>query len=426
MATKYKYAGVTPHGNAWQFRVKIKLEDGKVVDTIKRLDDSGKPFLKAKDAYEAKLKYIDVLKNPPPEPVLEPVVTTLRDVYNNYENTEALTKAPATIRKQDSMWKNHIDPVFGDKDINSFTPIDLSQFLHDVYKGHSWYYVQGFLRFFYLLFGHADRMGVIETDLYIKLFVNDNTKLRMPTKNQIDYQKEKDGVRVFDDWEIHILNQVFNEDNNLHIAYLLGLHCGLRISETFGLRWSNVDFDKRIITVDRQLHYEEGELRLSPVKTLTAVRDIPISDYIFEDLLFAKTLYESSKESLGHKYKDTERVRDELTGEIIVGGDFVNRKPDGELLTVNSMKYWSKKIKQEYSFDFNYHSLRHTFATRLALLQNCPFAVLKDLLGHKKLETTMAYYINPKTEQAEKIKLHCLNTLYELKPYGNVKLGVKK
>lgn len=419
MATKSKYPGVTPHKGAWQYRIKVKLDDGTVVDTIKRLDENGNPFLKARDAYEAKLSHIEQLRNPVLETVSEPSVTPLRDIYNSYMITEANTKAAATLRKQDSMWKNHVEPAFGNKDINSFVPLDLSMFLSKLYERHTYSYVQGFLRYFYLLFGHADRMGLIDPSVYNRLFVQKNTRLKMPAKKQSDYQDELDGAIVYDDYQIYMLNQLFNEDNNLRLAYMLGLYCGLRISETFGLRWSNIDFANRTIKIDRQLHYNNYELRLSPVKTLNSVRIIPISSYLFEDLWLTYQKQIRDKNEMGFKYQDTERVYDEVTNTYIVGGDFVNRKPCGELLTTNSFKYWSKKIKQDLDINFQYHNLRHTFATRCAM-NNMPFGALQSVLGHKKLETTMKYYINPNSQLADEKKRACLNSMYDLKPYGDI------
>ena len=70
---------------------------------------------------------------------------------------EAKQKTPATICKQESMRKNHVQPAFGDKEIDSFKITDLNDFLYDLYskQGKSYAYTEGFLKFFYLLFGYA-------------------------------------------------------------------------------------------------------------------------------------------------------------------------------------------------------------------------------------------------------------------------------
>lgn len=75
------------------------------------------------------------------------------------------------------------------------------------------------------------------------------------------------------------------------------------------------------------------------------------------------------------------------------GEDFINRKENGELLTPNSIKYYSKKIKNETSVsDFKFHSLRKTNLTELAAM-GTPAHVLMKHAGHKKITTTMNYYL---------------------------------
>ena len=84
--------------------------------------------------------------------------TTLQSIYDAHMvSIEAKQKAPATIRMQESMRKNHVQPAFGDKEIDSFKITDLNDFLYDLYskQGKSYAYTEGFLKFFYLLFGYA-------------------------------------------------------------------------------------------------------------------------------------------------------------------------------------------------------------------------------------------------------------------------------
>lgn len=419
MAVKPKYPGVTPIDGGWQYRLKVKLNDGTVFDTKIKKDLNGNPFLTARAAYEAKEAHKARLLTPLLNPSSEPLSASLSYVYNKYINTEGKDKAPATLRKQDSMWRNHIKPQFGDRDINSFNVVEINSFLSDLYKKHAYKYVESFLRFFYLLFGFADRLGVIDSEVYNKLIVNENTRISMPKMNQIDYEDELSGATVYEDLELYRLEKIFkSEDGNLLLAFYLGLYCGLRISEVFGLRWSCVDWTDRTIKVDRQMSYQDGEIRLTEVKTLKAVRNVLIPDFLYEELEFAYSQQEHQKEQLGYAYKNTERVYDEVTKQIITGGDFINRKKNGEILTVNSLKYWSKKIKKESKIDFKFHNLRHTYATRAAAL--IPVSALMNLLGHKKLDTTMKYYYNADSDFVRERTRRLINDLYD---YQNV-LGI--
>lgn len=437
MATKPKYTGVTPIDGGWQYRIKMKV-NGELIDTRIKKDSDGLPFLTARSAYEARKAHEERLRAKPVEMPPEAPRATVSDVYNNYMNTEALKKAPATLRKQDSMWRNYIEPRFGDRDINSITIVELDSFLYEVYKDHSFKYVEGFLKFFYLIFGHADRMEVMDSDRYLKMFVTRGTRLQMPEMTQLDYEEEQEGAVVYTDKELDLIEKEFkSEDGNLLLAYYLGLYCGLRISETFALRWRNIDFDNNTITIDRQLQYLDGRICLVPVKTLKGVRKVYFTDDFKEELWFHYSYQKQKMQECPEDFRNYERVYDTLEKRWLEDSerDFVNRKKNGELLTVNSMKYWTRKINpvlKKYAEDmaqlkkmanagietkvkvkeFKYHSLRHTYATRCAM-KNIPIFVLMQMLGHKKIDTTKRYYINIDDDFVKEQTMELLETLYK-------------
>lgn len=418
MAKTPKYAGVTQNEDgSWSYRLKVKLPDGKLFDTRIRKDPNGNPFLRARDAYEAKKAHAERLKNPPAEETEEKKSPVLREIYENYLLTEGKEKAPATLRKQESMWRNHVEPAFGDREIDTINLVELQNFLYDLYQTHSYKYTEGFLKFFYLLFGHADRMDAVDAKHYNKMFVDKNKRLHMPKKSQADEAEDKEPAVIFDDTELRIIEKIFDsEEGNLKMAFYLGLYAGLRISECFGLRWRDIDWDAHTMRISRQMHYIDGELRLCPVKTVTSDRIIIIPDELYGWLEFQYSMEVHQKKHLGNAYRNTERVYDEIDKEWLQGSDFVNRKKNGEILTVNSMKYWAKKITpalranaeqtadvKRFGFpddivpvkhkEFKYHYLRHTYASHCAAV-NMSMHMLMSMMGHKKIDTTRKYYIN--------------------------------
>ena len=67
---------------------------------------------------------------------------------------------------------------------------------------------------------------------------------------------------------------VYFQGTNAETAYLLGRFCGLRINECYGLKWENVDIENGTITIDRQMQYQEGLIKLVPLKTRNARRTL--------------------------------------------------------------------------------------------------------------------------------------------------------
>ena len=82
----------------------------------------------------------------------------------------------------------------------------------------------------------------------------------------------------------------------------------------------------------------------------------------------------------------------DMDKEKISSLELVNSLDNGKIQTVNSMKYHAKKIEAEYGITFKYHYLRHTYGTRLALL-NTPMHVLCNQMGHASGNVTQKYYL---------------------------------
>ena len=214
-----------------------------------------------------------------------------------------------------------------------------------------------------------------------------------------DIEDDEDGAEIYSELQIKQLDDVFAA-SNLYTAFLLGYYLGVRISECFALRWQNINWKDRTITINRQMGYDKDQklFYLGPVKTLTSVRVIDIPKPLQNHLYHVYKQQEVQQQKYGVGYRNNEivalRMKPKQNDLLdIQDRDFINRKENGELLTTNSIKYWAKAIKETLGFEFRYHSLRKTHATRMAEL-NTPAIELMRRLGHKKYETTLAYYIN--------------------------------
>ena len=400
---------------AWSYRIKITLPNGEKVDTTCRKGADGLPFKTAEEAYRAKIEQEGRLRNECAEATSKIKTATLIMVYEHYKTSaEAKSKAPSTLAKQDSMWRQHIYAKFGHMNVEDITLADLQNYLNELYQeDYAYAYVEGFLKFFYLLFGYAYRLDLIEYDRYVKMFIDKGSRLTMPNMTQADFEESEGPIETFNSYQIDEMTDIFqNEDGNLLTAFYLGLYCGLRISEAFAVRWRNIDWVEGTILINRQMHYEDKVIKLAPVKTLTSVRKVFMPKALQNHLYEVHRKQGQDRATLGELgYKNTEKVLDTMTGEVITGGDFVNRKSTGELLTVNSMKYYSKKIKEELGFEFKFHTLRHTFASNCAA-NNVNLNMLMDLMGHKKIETTRRYYLNTENPDLIKRTFDILNAIY--------------
>lgn len=193
---------------------------------------------------------------------------------------------------------------------------------------------------------------------------------------------------------------------------LLGTGC--RIGEAFGLRWKDLDFEKRIISINHSLVYYPANgsnkcvLRVSLPKTDAGIRTIPMLDIVKDAF---EMLYEEQKEN---GFNETEI--DGMTGFI-----FCNRF--GSVPNPQTVNHTIKRIANNYNADevvrakkehrdpiilpnFSCHHLRHTFCTRLCENER-NLKVIQSIMGHKNIETTLDIY----AEATEKKKQESFENL---------------
>lgn len=193
---------------------------------------------------------------------------------------------------------------------------------------------------------------------------------------------------------------------------LLGTGC--RIGEALGLRWQDLDFEKRVISINHSLVYYPANgsnkcvLRVSLPKTDAGIRTIPMLDIVKDAF---EMLYEEQKEN---GFNETEI--DGMTGFI-----FCNRF--GSVPNPQTVNHTIKRIANNYNADevvrakkehrdpiilpnFSCHHLRHTFCTRLCENET-NLKVIQSIMGHKNIETTLDIY----AEATEKKKQESFENL---------------
>ena len=198
-------------------------------------------------------------------------------------------------------------------------------------------------------------------------------------------------IVFFDDKEIEQLDSYF-KGTNAETAYMLGKYCGLRINECYGLKWSNIDLKSGIITIDRQMQYQEGLIKLVSLKTRNAKRKIYMCSKLKDYFKKLKAQQEKDKRELVLQRQQNQTFIQDLNGDMISSLELVNSLPNGKIQTVNSMKYHSKTLQGEYNIMFKYHYLRHTYGTNLAAF-NTPEYLLCNQMGHANSNVTHKYYV---------------------------------
>ena len=370
----------------WAFRFTF-TQNGKRFSKQVSKDENGEPLKNRRAALRARQIAIDNVQNQSkPKPMVR---KTMEEVYQEYCANGRGDRAYTTIRKQDSLWKNHICSRFGKRYIDEISVAEVVDYLTELYytNNFSYRYVESFLKIFYLIFGQAYSRNYLAIEVYNKLCVNKDTKIHMP-KLKVDDDLD---IVAFSKEEIAILDDYFH-GTNAETAYLLGKYCGLRINECYGLKWSNVDLEAGTILIDRQMQYQEGIIKMVPLKTRNARRTMYMNDRLREyvqKLAEERARYKIEKAAL---WEQNQKMIEDLDGSRISSTELVNCLPDGKIQTVNSMKFHAKAVKAKYGIAFKYHYLRHTYGTLMAEM-NTPTHLLCNQMGHGNIQVTQRYYI---------------------------------
>ena len=176
------------------------------------------------------------------------------------------------------------------------------------------------------------------------------------------------------------------KETDLYSLILLEVFTGMRKGEILGLQWENVDLEKKVLWVRKNLcrvennDEEDGrktKLILLEPKTKKSIREIPLSE-------------EAVKVLKIHKRKQNEQKM--LYRDIYQDNGVVFAKADGSFEDPREvLRRFHKILKKAGVRKCRFHDLRHTFASIL-LNEGESMKVIQELLGHSTITTTMDIY----------------------------------
>ena len=202
-------------------------------------------------------------------------------------------------------------------------------------------------------------------------------------------------------------------------AVMLGT--GMRVGETVGLRWCDIDLDEGIIDVNHTLVYYNRydgngcSFVINTPKTKAGERRIPMLDFVKEAFLMER------------EYQEDVGLTCKASIDCFTDFIFINRFGDVQhqgtlnkairriIRDCNDKQLLKGKANPVLLPPFSCHSLRHTFTTRLCEA-GVNIKVIQDVLGHKDISTTMDIY----TDVTKDLKRREFNSLTDY--FGSIDL----
>lgn len=296
-----------------------------------------------------------------------------------YRNTPGL--AENTYRGYLTNINNHIIPVIGDIKLNTLKPEDIDR----------------------LLLTMTEKGLSVTTQRYtisvIRKSLNWAVKRRIISYNVIDYvdipKPEKFNPTVLNEEQLQVLLN-YCRDNPLLTPISLILLTGLRRGEALGLKWSDFDFENKILHVQRTATPAKGGYHFSDCKTEDSNRFISFPDILI-DILNDWKVFQSDFNLLIDNFNPDGYVFCNYTGNII---------------SCSSILRYFKKALQECNLpDIRIHDLRHSYAT-LLLSKNISPKVASGMLGHSDTRTTLDIYSHLLTDMQKPV-INALNDTFK-------------
>ena len=311
--------------------------------------------------------------------------------------------------------KLYLKPRLGHYKLSAIDSQMLQEFINDLYieKNLSKWYLKGILKTI---------KGSLKYACYTVNFINDNPaeRVHIPRYEVV----ASDPAHIFTQEEIERILNRFKDNHSIYYAFLTAYYTGMRVSEVYALTWDCVDFEKKTITVNKNIikknkfgkpkKYTISKGHSTEIwfygtcKNPQSNRTISIGDTLVKALKEFKKEQEEYKKYYSDSYLKhyEKKVINEYTkrpeikivsapAELELNlkeAELVFVKPNGQYRGTESTRHAFKIINYELGIPCRYHDFRDTHATRL-IEQGADIKAVSKRLGHSTIQTTYNIYV---------------------------------
>ena len=273
-------------------------------------------------------------------------MVTLSAWVQSWIDRRTMRLAPSTLSGYRRMWRKYVEPSeAGRLEMDAVEPEDLIVMLSPI-----------------IAQGHTRAAQLVQ--VLVGAALRDACRRRVLGWNPMDCVDRVQHHRERTAWlTTEQARQLLKatEGEPFYAAWLLMLCCGLRRGEMLGLKWEDVDLDRRLLHVRRQRIRVDGQILETKPKTEASIREIPLADPLMDFL----------GQHWGEGCYD-------LGGDVPTSDKQLEKALDGAL---NRAKLPHVSL----------HGLRHTMASTAAG-QGILIKVLQEIMGHAQYTTTADVY----------------------------------
>lgn len=322
---------------------------------------------------------------------------TLKDYATEVVKTFSYAKVrPNTYAAYMSIIQNHLNGRIGRLKLSEVSAVDIQELLNEKAKspknpkGLAEKSLLHIKRLLSMVYNQAIKSGI--------MYRNPTVGVSVPKAGV----KETRALTVEE--QERILRAARECGHYTMFAVVLSLYTGCRKGEILGLQWKDVDFENNVIHIYKQLGRQQkvdrtstvkSEIAISEPKTKQSVRDI----YMFQSLADEFRAYEQQiiywKEMMGYEHSKEDYVIASEHNKSIEPRVFY--------------RHYQDVLLDAGITDINFHTLRHTFATR-CIENGMDVLMVSKTLGHANISLTLNQYSHllPEHQRASMDKLEAI------------------
>ncbi len=318
---------------------------------------------------------------------VEPKKTTLSEYLRKWLKRQERNLAPNTLRGYRTNLEKHVIPYIGEVPLSKLKPAHVDDLFHETLAGTD-LSNKTLLYVFRTL--HKALEDAVKRE---EIFRNPAANVERPKPEDVE-------IRVLENpEEIGILVQALG-DSILLLPGMVMLSTGLRRGEALGLRWRDVDLDKRIMRVSKQLQLvpQTRKLELTQVKTKSSKRPLQISKLTAQLLKIREMEQNEERRLVGSGWSNKDGL--------------VFTWPDGSRINPSWFtKEFHGKVCNTLLKGLTPHGLRHSLAT-LLLANNQNMKLVQEQLRHSNISITSDTYSHLLPAMQEQLA-NCIDSCME-------------
>ena len=299
------------------------------------------------------------------------------------ENYAKIKLRPSMFKTSQGFLKNHIKPRIGSIPLAELTSLDLQKFYKHLLEGGRVDRIEAKKKSKGLAPKTVRNIHQMICSAY-NLAMEQKLVNRNPTQGCALPKVEHKEMKTL---TADQMSAFFREakETGVYELYYLDLATGLRRGELLGLKWTDVDFGRGVLKIQRAISRQNGRVEEAPLKTKNAYRTLPLSADALDVLKAQKCKVGGSK--------------------------WVFPSPTGGLMSPDSVLHMLQRVLKRAGLPrIRFHDLRHTFAT-MAVQNGVDVKTVSSMLGHYSAGFTLDTYAHVTTDAQRKAALTMGNIL---------------